>query len=138
MCVCMLVCSCVFRVYDFVCWCVCVSVCVCVCVCVWGVCVFSRNINSASSTTIRRISIAFMVNKVCHALNSLAVVVFDLRLVNERLLFQAHSYILRHQICFCFTCALLQFGCQLALALRMVVSDSCRRVAVGRMHYLCL
>ena len=111
-------------------------------VCVWGVgcvCVFSRNMKSASSTTmIRRISIAFMVNKVCHSLNSLAVIVFDLRVVNERLLFQAHSYILRHQICFCFTCALLQFGCQLALALRMVVSDSCRRVAVGRMHYLCL
>ena len=127
MCVIVRVCLC-----EFVCWCVCVSL------CVWGVCVFSRNINSASSTTIRRISIAFMVNKVCHALNSLAVVVFDLRLVNERLLFQAHSYILRHQICFCFTCALLQFGCQLALALRMVVSDSCRRGAVGRMHYLCL
>ena len=99
--------------YVCVCACVCVvRVCLCVlvrvgkCVCVWVrvcECVFVRNIKSASSTMIRRISFGFMVNKEWHSHNSLAVIVFDLRVVNERLLFQAHSYILRHQNGLCFT-----------------------------------
>ena len=60
-------CACVF-VRVCLCECVCVLVrvrkCVCVKVCE---CVFSRNIKSASSTMIRRISFGFMVNKECHS-----------------------------------------------------------------------